>query len=196
MEDMPNCKTRNTHIPLVPPPLPPSPGTYLQLQVVGRHGNCRRVRAICIVSAFISKTMSLSIQYRSSCLFVCLIVGLFVCPPPCLSASVKVCPPSWLLSSFPVQSICALLLHHPIIYRICLLISCTAGVLHVSAPTLFCTHSLVTTKLPSHTQRRTSADTLRTSSFALVIYTPDSIHQKKAVLELSLYHMTKHPYYM
>lgn len=97
MEDLANCKTR-THTSLLSrlSLLQTSPGTYLQVQVVGRHGNCRRVRAICIVSAFISKTMSLSIQYRYSCLFVC--PSLPDCQSICLSACSSIClcqrPPS------------------------------------------------------------------------------------------------------
>lgn len=118
MGDMPNCKTRTqTPFSLIPLPPPSSPGTYLQLQVVGRHGNCQRVRAICIVSAFISKTMPLSIQYRSLCLYACLIVSLFFCPPAGLSVSVRVCPPSWLLSSF--QSSRSVFCTGPFTYHIC-----------------------------------------------------------------------------
>ena len=120
----------------------PSPGTYLQVQVVGRHGNCRRVRAICIVSAFISKTMSLSIQYRYSCLFArsslpdCPPV---FCPSACLSVSLLPSSSSAALLSlfFPAQPIRAPLLHHSFICHICFFLPCTAGPLHAPVHTLF-----------------------------------------------------------
>lgn len=74
--------------------------------------------------------MSLSIQYRYSCLFVrSRLPDCHSICPACLSAPVR-----GRLPSPPARSLFfVLLIHCSFIYHIWLFISCTAGVLHVSA---------------------------------------------------------------
>lgn len=109
MEDMANCKTR-THTPLLsPPPLLPrqtSHGTYLQVQVVGRHGNCWEWGLFALF--LLSSPKPCHYPYSTDThvyLYAppCLIVRLCVRPPACLSESIWLCLYSRLFLCCPVN---------------------------------------------------------------------------------------------
>lgn len=131
-----------------------SPGTYLQVQVVGRHGNCREWGLFALF--LLSSLKPCHYPYSTGTRVYLYARSLPDCQSMCLSACLSIC----LCQSLPLLHDCSLLfpsscsalfLYRRFIHHICLFIWCTAGVLHVSAATLFCTHSPLIPKLPPHT---------------------------------------------